>query len=162
MEEGGLIMIASDRIHLVRRERKVSAGDLSEAMGISRTRLSAWENQRGLPDAENLYKLCVALNVSADYLLGLDITLASRELRGMDVIRESPSAHDMRPKRPDRDAGIAARSNDLVPVGPVAEALRAIQSQLDQMAADAASTTARLAALEAREPKQKPRGQRAS
>lgn len=66
-------------------------------------------------------------------------------------------------KRPAASVGgTESHSNAQVPEGPVAAALRQVQHQLDQIAADAVKTTERLAALEAREPKPKRTGQRAS
>lgn len=44
---------------------------VSELTGISRQTINFWYNGERTPDAENIKKLSLSFNVSADYLLGL-------------------------------------------------------------------------------------------
>lgn len=62
----------SERLHWARRARHISAQELARQVGVSRARISAWENDRGFPDLQNLILLCQALRASADFLLGLE------------------------------------------------------------------------------------------
>lgn len=58
------------RLRTVRVSRKVTQSHLSELTGCSQNAISSWE--RGVfPSASALAAICQALNVSADYLLGL-------------------------------------------------------------------------------------------
>lgn len=58
------------RLRTVRVSRKVTQSHLSELTGCSQNAISSWE--RGVfPSASALAAICQALDVSADYLLGL-------------------------------------------------------------------------------------------
>lgn len=54
----------------IRTEKNISQNELSKMTGISRTQLSRMENGQSITD-DNIIKICKALNISSDYLLGL-------------------------------------------------------------------------------------------
>ena len=64
------------RLNLVwRRSREFDATPVKTwcgTHGITRTRLYGWLKGEFMPDAVNLALLCASLDVSADYLLGLE------------------------------------------------------------------------------------------
>lgn len=45
---------------------------VSDALGLERTRYLKWEHGDAVPSLDMLVKLCRLFDVSADYLLGLD------------------------------------------------------------------------------------------
>lgn len=45
---------------------------LSEKLGVDPANITNWKTGKNLPSVETLYALCKLLNISADYLLGLD------------------------------------------------------------------------------------------
>ena len=58
------------RLRTVRVSRKITQSELAELTGFSQNAVSSWE--RGVdPGASALIAVCQALEVSADYLLGL-------------------------------------------------------------------------------------------
>lgn len=61
------------------RERKgLNQKQLANQIGVSNSRVSNWEQGINRPDADTLASLCVALDVSADELL--DINIADMQL----------------------------------------------------------------------------------
>ena len=46
--------------------------DIAREIGVSEQGVSEYKSGRCLPSLDKLYKLCTYLDVSADYLLGLD------------------------------------------------------------------------------------------
>lgn len=73
-------MIA-DRIREARKNAGHTQASLAELIGIHYKNISRWEAGEYTPEVENLMLLAKALNVSADYLLGLsdDPKRAARE-----------------------------------------------------------------------------------
>ena len=61
----------SERIAEVLNASKLSQKEIAEKLNISESNISNWKNGLNLPSVETLYKLCVILEESADYLLGL-------------------------------------------------------------------------------------------
>lgn len=51
---------------------KYTQNEIAKALGISRSNISNWKNGTNYPSVEMLIKLCKLLDISADYLLGLD------------------------------------------------------------------------------------------
>ncbi|MBQ8885519.1 MAG: helix-turn-helix transcriptional regulator [Clostridia bacterium] len=45
---------------------------IAEKLGISEGNISNWKKGLNLPSVETLYRLCILLETSADYLLGLE------------------------------------------------------------------------------------------
>lgn len=59
------------RIRLARESVGLTQEKLAETIGVSRTAISRWESGEIDPTIEHLIDLAQALNVSADYLLGI-------------------------------------------------------------------------------------------
>ena len=59
------------RLRQLRNERGISQNALSQAVGVTRAAVNAWETGKGYPNAYCLHALARYLNVSTDYLLGL-------------------------------------------------------------------------------------------
>ena len=60
-----------DRLKLTRLMRGMTQRDLAKATGLQSTAISFFETGLRLPCFENMRRLALALDVSADYLLGL-------------------------------------------------------------------------------------------
>lgn len=60
-----------ERLKRVRKARNMTQDDVSAKCGICTCTLRAWEKGRNLPNAIYLEELCLVLNVSANYLLGI-------------------------------------------------------------------------------------------
>ena len=61
-----------NKIRELRIEKNLTQPALAMAIGVSKGVLSFWENDINEPKASNLKALCQVLDVSADYLLGLE------------------------------------------------------------------------------------------
>lgn len=64
------------RIQAARTDRGWTQAELARRMGLSsafgQVQVSHWENDRKAPSAKNLIRLADALEVSVDYLLGVN------------------------------------------------------------------------------------------
>ena len=49
----------------------MSQDQLGARVGVTKQTISGWETDRRVPDADVIKALCVALDCTADYLLGL-------------------------------------------------------------------------------------------
>lgn len=67
-----LSMNIGEKIKDLRLYNALTQYELSKKADISRSVLSAYENNIAIPTATAIAKIAVALNVSADYLLGLE------------------------------------------------------------------------------------------
>lgn len=56
----------------IRNEKKLTQKDIAKVLGISTTCYAGYEQGYREPDLKTLKKLCIILDVSADYLLGLE------------------------------------------------------------------------------------------
>jgi len=65
------------RLRLIRSVREMTQLDLAKKAGFHATHISHFETGERHPSADNLRALCLALNVSADYLLDTDNDLTS-------------------------------------------------------------------------------------
>ena len=65
-------MLFKERIADAIEYSKYTQKQIAEQLGISESNISNWKKGENLPSIEVLYKLCVLLNESSDYLLGLD------------------------------------------------------------------------------------------
>ena len=52
----------------------VTNAALARMIGVNQYSVKGWRTGRNMPDGYNVAKLCKALNVSADWLLGLEAT----------------------------------------------------------------------------------------
>lgn len=64
-------MSIGNRIKLTRTKAGMSQEDLALACKVEKTMVSHWEADRREPSCERIVRLCNALAISADYLLGL-------------------------------------------------------------------------------------------
>jgi transcriptional regulator with XRE-family HTH domain len=64
--------IFCERLKALRIDKKLSQPELAQLVGVSNGMISFWENSVNEPTISNLIKLCQILEVSADYLLGLE------------------------------------------------------------------------------------------
>ncbi len=62
-------MSFSERIHKLRKERKLSQDEFAEKAGVSRKTLQNWESGASIPDGKVLITLSDVFDVSIDYLL---------------------------------------------------------------------------------------------
>lgn len=84
-------------------------GDLSDACGITQSRISEFERGARVPETPTLIKLARALNCSTDYLLGL-----SDNPKG-EATPDAPSAWDkMFEGKEGEPSGIVASLNDQI------------------------------------------------
>lgn len=61
----------SERLKESIQDRGITQRMLATLTGTTEVSISRWANGSRLPNADALYRLCKALDVSADYLLGL-------------------------------------------------------------------------------------------
>lgn len=61
-------MAVGERISALRKERKLSQGQLAELLGVSRQAVSKWENDQSSPDTLNLIRLSEVLDTEVEYL----------------------------------------------------------------------------------------------
>ena len=61
-------MSIGERISDLRREKKLSQGQLAEALDVSRQAVSKWENDQSSPDTLHLVKLADVLDTEVAYL----------------------------------------------------------------------------------------------
>lgn len=60
-----------EKIKSLRLEMQLTQPKLAEMVGVSSGMISVWENDINEPKATFIKALAIALNVSADFLLGL-------------------------------------------------------------------------------------------
>lgn len=53
------------------KSRGISKNKAAKMIGVSHPSICDWTNNKIQPNAESIYMTCKALDVSADYLLGL-------------------------------------------------------------------------------------------
>ncbi len=59
------------RLKELRLDKELTIAKLGKAIGVSDAAINRWEKNLRVPSIDQLYKLAVYFNVSADYLLGL-------------------------------------------------------------------------------------------
>lgn len=62
-------MELKDRIAAVRKAAGLTQEQMGELVGVTRQAVSKWESGQTVPDAITIGRLCLALHVSADYVL---------------------------------------------------------------------------------------------
>lgn len=73
------------RIKHAREFRGLTQAALAAKIGVEPQTVSQWESDRRRPDAANLRRICCALDVSSDYLLGLIYKQLQRLPSGVEV-----------------------------------------------------------------------------
>ena len=64
-------MYYNDRLIIIRQKRGLTQKQLSELIGIRQQQYARYEQGINIMPVTILYKICIALNISADYLLCL-------------------------------------------------------------------------------------------
>lgn len=65
-------MIFKQRINETLKNCQYSQKQIAKILNISEGNITNWKNGDNMPSIEILYRLCILLNVSSDYLLGLE------------------------------------------------------------------------------------------
>ena len=81
------------RIRKFRKETGLTQEQLAEMIGISKSRISNWEQGINRPDADILAELCKALKVSPSVLLDVHLTddeLNEQEKKLVKAYRDKP------------------------------------------------------------------------
>jgi transcriptional regulator with XRE-family HTH domain len=63
--------VFSERIKEIRTQKRLTQKQLGDKICVPQQTIARWEKEITTPDPEQLAATCDALNVSADYLLGL-------------------------------------------------------------------------------------------
>lgn len=79
-------MKLNERIYTLRTARKMSQGDLAEALGISRQSISKWETGTAVPEIDNLVRLSEIFGITLDELI-----------KGEDVPSSAPARNENPP-----------------------------------------------------------------
>ena len=72
------IEVFGKRLKELRKENGYTIESFAEVVGIAKSTLGYYENEKRLPDIEILTRIADALNVNADYLLGRTNTTAQK------------------------------------------------------------------------------------
>ena len=75
------IMTFGEKLKDARKESGLSQGQLAEKMSVSRSAIAKWENDKGMPDVNNLKAIAQLLNISIDYLLDDDEKISFNEIK---------------------------------------------------------------------------------
>lgn len=62
----------SARIYELRKEAKLSQGELAKAIGVTQKAIDFWEKDINEPKATYIIRLAQFFRVSTDYLLGIE------------------------------------------------------------------------------------------
>ncbi len=65
------VTLRTDRLYAIRKQHGMSQRELARLCGLGETQISKYESGAGEPNIESLKRICQALNVSTDYLVGL-------------------------------------------------------------------------------------------
>lgn len=60
-----------ERLKKARKAKKLTQKELAEIIGTTESNVGHYENDRAYPKAEAIIKICLELNISSDWLLGL-------------------------------------------------------------------------------------------
>lgn len=71
----------SKRLKELRTERNLTQAEVANALGVTTQAVSKWESQASLPDIAMLLPIADFYGVTADYLLGHDVTKKEQEIR---------------------------------------------------------------------------------
>lgn len=72
-------MVVGARLKEARKKQNLSQEELGKLLGLSKSAISLYENERRNPTLENIIELMYILGVSADYLLGTDVIVEIKE-----------------------------------------------------------------------------------
>ncbi len=78
----------------IRKQKGITQKKLAELTGLNKVNICRWENGNANPDNETILKIAKALNVTTDYLLGIDNQIAQNgdltqeELKELEKYKE--------------------------------------------------------------------------
>lgn len=72
----------TERLLLAREKRGMSQKELSEIVGLKQQQYARYEKGINIMPITHLKKICIALNISADYILGLTKEIKSYKWKG--------------------------------------------------------------------------------
>jgi len=75
------IMTFGEKLQDARKRTGLSQEQLAEKLSVSRSAVAKWENDKGMPDIDNLKAIAQLLDVSIDYLLDDGSTLEFEVMR---------------------------------------------------------------------------------
>lgn len=61
------------RLKTARQTNKITQQELAKILNTTRTNVCNYENDRNKPSADMIIEICKTLNISADWLLGIEI-----------------------------------------------------------------------------------------
>ena len=64
--------IFCEKLKELRVENKLTTTELGKALSVSHATISRWENEKMLPDIEDLYNIAIYFKVTPNYLLGFE------------------------------------------------------------------------------------------
>ena len=64
--------IVAKNILFYRKQNKMSQKTLAEKIGVNHNTISSWESCTNSVDIDSLFKICDALNVSVNVMMGID------------------------------------------------------------------------------------------
>ncbi len=82
-------MKLAERLKEIRKEKNISQGKLAKGIGVDVSSISYWESGTYEPKATYVYKMAIFLNVTADYLLGLEDETGRREYTITNTINDN-------------------------------------------------------------------------
>jgi len=112
----GAMMIFGNRLKALREACGLTRKAFAEAMGVSYSTISKYENDERFPDLELLRKFAMYFNVSADYLIGLTPIPSA--------IAGDSELHSANPGKGDKDTGF-----DVIPRPSVLQQLSQTERQ---------------------------------
>ena len=65
-------MLFSERITEAVRQSNLTQKQVAEKLNIAESNITNWKKGENLPSVDILYKICILLDESADYLLGIE------------------------------------------------------------------------------------------
>ena len=66
------MQIFGERLKELREARNLSSVEFANAINVSHSSVSRWENNKRVATIDNLYKVARFFDVSSDYLIGLE------------------------------------------------------------------------------------------
>lgn len=67
-----MIQEFAEKIEIAIKSSQYTQKEIAKILNISESNITNWKKGDNLPSVELLYKLCILLDESADYLLGLE------------------------------------------------------------------------------------------
>lgn len=102
-------MTFGEKIKTARKEAGLSQEQFAEKMSVSRSAIAKWENDKGMPDVNNLKAMAQLLDVSLDYLLDDGEKISFNEIKEAITLDNYEKSGKCRDKK---DAVCLAKNND--------------------------------------------------